>query len=576
MKYEGDLYGDGHNANLLVGIDQFGRTFHAVTGEKQNREVGIFYFLWMGQPFGDNIYNTRELIEKYGISKVLLEKDEICPEGQPYYWDEPLWGYYNSGDEWVIRKQIELLTLAGIDFLVFDTTNTLTYPSVYKKVMRVISEYRSEGWEAPQIVFYTHSRSIQTINGLYNEIYSQNLYPDSWYRVNGKPMIIGYASAEMDIREAKSRSDTSYHPEDLSAELQEFFYIREARWPNDPVTENSFPYTEWQYPQPMNGNMMSVSVATHPMVPFSFSLTHENWCNWGRGYDVETGKNISADILEGTFFQSQWDTVLKNDPELVFVTGWNEWIAFKSAYGGEYMLCDNVDLEYSRDIEMMKGGYNDAYFIQMIQNLRAYKYDSFDSYYVEPEAKTINLDAGKEQWNEVKTVYRDVGKANVKRDSYGSSKTIRYTADPARNNLQEIKVSFDSESLYFLIRTDGEITEPKGENWMNLFLGTGSPAQKGWEGYEYVVNRSRNGNIADIEILSADFSGKKCAEAEFVCDGDTLQIKIPRKDVGLAEKNAFYFKIADDVETPSDIMSYYTSGSSMPMGRLSYQYFMGK
>ena len=576
MKYEGDLYGDGYNSNMLVGIDQFGRTFRPITGDKENRDVGIFFFLWLGQPFGDNIYNNRELFEKYGVSKVLLESDSICPEGQPYFWDEPLWGYYNSADEWVIRKQIELLTLAGVDFLVFDTTNTLTYSAVYKRIMKVISEYRSEGWDAPQVAFYTHSRSIQTINNLYNECYSQNIYPDSWYRVDGKPMIIGYQSAAMDIAEARSRSDKEYEPEELSKEIRDFFTIREARWPNDEVRENSFPYTEWQYPQPMNGNMMSVSVATHPMVPFSFSLTHENWCNWGRGYNVKTGKNIHEDILEGTFFQSGWDTVLKNDPELVFVTGWNEWIAFKSAYGGEYMLCDNVDLEYSRDIEMMKGGYNDAYFIQLIQNIRAYKSESFDGYYVEPEAKTIDIYAGPDQWRDIAAVYRDIGRDNIKRDSYGSSKVVRYTADPKRNNLQEIKIAFDANAIYFMIRAEDDITPPSGENWMNLLIGTGTPSLKGWEGYEYIINRERNGNTAKIEKLANDFGKMECAEAEFVLSGNLFQMKIPRSAVGLTDINSFYFKVADGVDNISDIMSYYVSGSSLPMGRLSYQYFMGK
>ncbi len=575
-EYEGDLYGDGYQMNLLVGIDQFGRTFQTVADAKENREVGIFFFLWMGQPFGADIYNTRILLEQYGISKVLLEEDAVCPAGQPYYWDEPLWGYYNSGDEWVIRKQIELLTMADIDFLVFDTTNTLTYSSVYKRILRIIEEYRNEGWDAPQVVFYTHSRSIQTINALYQELYSQNLYPEAWYRVNGKPMIIGYDSVSKDIAEAQTRSDYEYLPAPLSEEVRNFFHIREARWPNDEVNDNTFPYTEWQYPQPMNGNMMSVSVATHPMVPFSFSLTHENWCNWGRGYNVETGENVSADILTGTFFQSQWETVFDQEPELVFVTGWNEWIAFKSAYGGEYMLCDNVDLEYSRDIEMMKGGYNDAYYIQLMQNVRKYKYDSFDGYYTAPASKTIEIGGDIGQWEDVAAVYRDVGKANVKRDSYGSSKVIRYQADPKRNNLQEVKVSFDDTYLYFMVKSDADLTEAAGENWMNLLIGTGTVASKGWEGYEYVINRNRDGNTAVIERLSADYSGTACAEAEFAVSGAVFEIKIPRSAVGLAETDAFYFKIADGVETPSDIMSYYTSGSALPMGRLSYQYYIGK
>ena len=38
------------------------------------------------------------------------------------YWGEPLFGYYMTEDEWVIRRHIEMLGFADVDFLVFDTT----------------------------------------------------------------------------------------------------------------------------------------------------------------------------------------------------------------------------------------------------------------------------------------------------------------------------------------------------------------------------------------------------------------------------------------------------------------------
>ena len=37
-----------------------------------------------------------------------------------------------------------------------------------------------------------------------------------------------------------------------------------------------------------------------------------------------------------------------------------------------------------------------------------------------------------------------------------------------------------------------------------------------------------------------------------------------------------YFKAADSIEHQDDIMDYYVSGCSVPMGRLSYLYEIGK
>ena len=38
------------NCYDLVGVDQFGRSFTTVSSLRQDRQVGIFYWPWIGQP----------------------------------------------------------------------------------------------------------------------------------------------------------------------------------------------------------------------------------------------------------------------------------------------------------------------------------------------------------------------------------------------------------------------------------------------------------------------------------------------------------------------------------------------
>ena len=59
-------------------------------------------------------------------------------------------------------------------------------------------------------------------------------------------------------------------------------------------------------------------------------------------------------------------------------------------------------------------------------------------------------------------------------------------------------------------------------------------------------------------------------------DGNRMFLCVPRSLVGMQNETEFYFKAADSVATPEDIMKYYVSGSVMPMGRLSYAYKMAK
>lgn len=569
--------GNGYNSNMVVAVDQFGRTFDSIASTKSSKKVGMFFWLWIGQPYSSGIYDATKIAAMPNGNKLLYDpaslNNSISPDGQAHFWGEPLWGYYNSADEWVIRKQIEMLTFAGVDFIVFDTTNAVIYKNVYTKVLRIIEEYQKEGFNPPKVAFYTHSRSTTTVTLLYNSLYKRNQYPSTWYRVNGKPMIIGYTNTILDKQEAQSRGDSSYDPQPLSKEITDFFYFKIPQWPGDFSYDNGFPWIEWTYPQPMHGDTMSVTVASHPSVPFSSSITR-GAVNWGRGWDPATKKNISANVDKGTFFQQQWNTVFRTNPNTVFVGGWNEWIAYKQMYNGEYMLCDACSKEYSRDIEPMSGGYEDAFYIQLIQNIRKYK--GVSSTVKADPAKTINVNSGVDQWSGVETIYRDVGKANYSRNEYSATVSLKYTQAAPRNNIQEVKVAHDSNNLYFLISCENTITAYDGkQNWMNIFLSAGNPSLRGWEGYDYAINRNPKNGKTSIEKLKSDFSGTSAGEAEYTISGRYMQVKVPKSALGITSgTNSFYFKVSDGVEKASDIMNTYTTGKSLPMGRLSYKYLL--
>ena len=568
-----DIYAD--STNLLIGMDQFGRTFDVQSGT-EDKEVGMFFWLWQGphSPTQQNgNYDATKILAEYGEDVLFHQDSEVSPANQLHFWGEPLWGYYDQRDEWVVRRQMELLTDAGIDFIVFDTTNARTYKEVYMGILSVISEMIADGANPPRVAFYTHSQSLKVINELYRALYKKNIYPETWYCLDGKPLIIGYTDPEDDQREADGRGDATYYAssQELSEEILDFFTFRYPQWPNDSeVYDDGFPWIEWTYPQPMHNGVMNVSVASHPQIPMSFSITR-GLQNWGRGYNVETQQNVSEDATKGTFFQSQWETVFKEDPDIVFVDGWNEWIALKSLWDGEYMLCDAASMEFSRDIEMMKGGYNDAFYIQLIANIRQYR-GKIVTGEAESVEKSIDINGGIEQWNSVNAVYTGVALASVERNyrSAGSDSLV-YTQAAARNNIQSVSVTRDSENFYFLIECENDITG-SGENYMNLFIGTGELAQKGWEGYEYVINRTISGNESDITRLNSDFTGTKCGTARINVTGKYMQIEIPRSAIGMQESNSLYFKVAGNITNPADIMDYYVSGKSFPLGRMSYRY----
>ncbi len=562
------------NFNNVVGVDHFGRTFSFITGSRNNKQVGLFFWLWIGQPYASNIYDASKILAMPEGLKLLTsfshQDETISPNGQAHFWGEPIWGYYNSEDQWVLRKQLEMLTIAGIDFIYFDVTNALIYKNVFMKILAIIDEYQKNGFSPPKVVFYTHSRSFQTTKLIYRELYQAGHFPDTWYRINGKPVIISYTNPDDDLREAKSRGDNDYDPGVLTAEILNFFHFYRPQWPFDPVYPDGFPWVEWISPQPNHNGVMNVTVASHPNVPMSFSLTRPNeMTNWGRGWNPFTKENISENVDKGTFFQTQWDHAIATDPDMISIGGWNEWIAYKQPYWDEYVLVDAVNKEYSRDIEPMKGGYMDAFYLQMISNIRKYK--GTTGTLVSYPKVTINIAGGEEQWKDIPFTGVNINTNRFNRDAYGATTLVRYTKPAPQNLLREVKVSHDEKNVYFFIRARNNF-KPLAESTdrVNILIGVGEPGLKGWEGYEYIIGNSYTNNTVSVERLSADFRSVTNGTANFTFSNNLLQVECPKAAIGLNNNTKFYFKIATDVDEPGDIMSYYTSGSVMPLGRLSY------
>ena len=104
----------------------------------------------------------------------------------------------------------------------------------------------------------------------------------------------------------------------------------------------------------------------------------------------------------------------KDKVDNVFVTGWNEWIAIKLDLGdGKPWFVDCATEEFSRDIEPMKGGYEDAFYLQLCDNIRRYK-GKHDEVRL-PDKKTVDINGEVSQWDGVTSVYNCVTQQSVKR-----------------------------------------------------------------------------------------------------------------------------------------------------------------
>lgn len=614
-------------------VDQLGREITPMHREKTDHEryVGVFYFLWLGTHLssagvydvtklqlteegaaavGDPSYGLGEIVPNTVNAEMGYPNGMESPTNYVHWTTEPLYGYYNTADEWVITRHMELLTMADVDFIFFDTTNEYIYDtninpnfrldSTDEKnvqlsrptytVLDTILKLSQQGWDVPKVVFYTNNKSGERVQQIYDAFYASGKYDSIWFAPNGKPMIIG-------TTEDNSGTDqTGENRVDISPELQQYFDVRESQWPSQASQSNGFPWMDWSDTPSRNyyfedNKMVNVNVAQHGAMPTAYS----SYVFYGgsgnmrssRGFN-ESDYTIEEDWTAGRNMEDQWQSVFYYEDsgktvEMVTVTGWNEWLAWKyNVQEDEIRFVDNFNAQFSRDMEMDKYYYKDNFYLQLVRNVRKYKYGDVNSEGYAWQSKTASSFA---DFDDAEAVYRDFTGDAIERDFYGFDirESAReqgligtwYSDFSNRNDISLVKVLHDSGNVYFYIETLNDI-EPyaSGENWMNILIKTGaSDSSNSWEGYDYIINRSPSGNTASVEKSTGGWNWQSVGSASMTIDGNKMMVTVPLSMLGLTAENfAFEFKVADNVTNYTDIMDYYVTGDSAPIGRLRYSY----
>ena len=264
---------------------------------------------------------------------------------------------------------------------------------------------------------------------------------------------------------------------------------------------------------------------------------------------------------------------------MVTVTGWNEWHARKlspddpaSNATDHAIFVDNFNMTYSRDAEMMKGGYGDNYYMQLVRNLRAFKGNSVEGSdnVALFEKKTVSL-SDSSAWGAISRKYLDIGVSSSARDFRSVDPDLIYKEDAARNDIDYLQMASDSEYLYVAVTCKAAISPYNGtdNNWMNVYLSCGGA---GWAGYDFVINRAPGNGETSIKRISASGETTAAGKARYALSGDTVVFAVPLSALGVREKSVIGVKAADGFKAFADADAFYTHGDCAPMGRLNYAY----
>ncbi len=545
---------------------------------KRDKFVGLFYWTWHTQQAKSNPpLNVTEYLAR-DPKAVHDFKNPIWPKrNSPWFWAEPLFGYYIDTDEWVLRKHAEMLADAGVDMIIFDCTNgNITWKESYMKLCEVFTQARKDGVQTPQIAFmlpfWVSDGGKEIIREIYRDLYKPGKYKDLWFQWKGKPFIMGDPAFTETIKGQSGQSE-------LEKEMREFFTFR----PGQPVY-NKGPeksdhwgwleiYPQHGFKKNADGSFEQATVGVAQNWTRERGLTALNAVgSFGRSYTHTKGHITEPGAVNyGHNFQEQWDRALEINPELVFITGWNEWIAGRYDVWQQQTNAfpDEFDQEGSRDIEPMKGGHGDNYYYQMAANIRRFK--GLPAGLPLSSPVTIKIDGQFGEWDHVTPAFKAHKGSTIHRNSPGWG-SLFYRNNTGRNDIVLSKIARDADHIYFYVETAQPLSPRTDPGWMRLFIDTDRDKNTGWEGYDVVINRSNPGEKALVEKTDAAWNWQKAGEVEYSVSKNKLEIKVPKALLGISGEPDFEFKWSDNMQQEGEVMDFWLNGDAAPMGRGSYHY----
>lgn len=582
--YQNNLFAQPLSSDQWTATDALGRklvTYEEVGERKKNKFVVMFYWTWHQQS-NDTTYqvkNITEILRKYPYA-IKDYNHHAWGDKKPglFYWEQPLLGYYKTTDPWVLRKHAEMLADARIDAVFFDCTNgTRTWQESYEALMKTWDQAQKDGVNVPRIAFMLPfspvPNSLVSLRQLYHDVYKPCRYKNLWFIWKGKPCIMAYPDNLTDS--------------EIDNEIADFFTFRPGQpdYVNGPQRNDQWGWLE-NYPQHgyvenNNGQFEQVTVGIAQNAGpetnghcSAFNLPHTQ----GRSFSKKNGFDPRVDsYLYGWNFQEQWERAFELDPELIFITGWNEYIAGQwlpehNWTGDPFSFVDQFDWERSRDIEPNKGwgDKGDVYYLQLIDYVRKFK-GMEKPEEISPQ-KTIQI--GKlNDWEDVKPYYRHYKGNTMHRDHYGCYKAY-YINNTGRNDIAGAKVARDNYNLYFYVETAEDLSPKSDRNWMMLFIDTDRDKTTGWNGYDYIVNHVTPGSKAVVEKNVGDWwEWELVGKTRFSTKNNVLEIEIPRTMLNLSGKSInMEFKWNDNMQEVGNIMDFYINGDTAPGSRFNYIY----
>lgn len=591
-----------------VGTDDLGRSLPAYEqtgGPKPDRWVGLFYWQWHGGERWWKHYNMTEFLADKSYHTEFEVRPKNGPAHPTWYWAEPLFGYYRATDPWVMRKHLVMFADSGVDFLFLDYTNSSVYDAELAALLKVMRELKDAGVAVPKLTFFFNHQPEWKVHSMYTKWYTNPEWADMWFHWRGKPLLLGMPIT--DTTKLRPGQDPAVVPAindfftfrrtwalgiaDKDPTIWRFISDLKAKVALDPQGKPEQIVVNKSQGGPLNTNMAKGGVSA----VFGQQRTRQDYTpQWTR-----------PESARGVFIQQAWANAREKNVPMTLVTGWNEWkasvwdhkgvpwfgVPIKPPHG---YLVDQFNEEFNRDLEPMKGGYFDAYFMQFLGHMRYYKGMQKPQPVSPP--KTIQVDGNPDDWADVTPKFFDAPNDTAERDHEATAPDgkallavetdaerkklpmIRYVNKTARNDIGVTQIARDAERVYFHAKTAKPLSPATDPQWMELLIDADANPKTGWHGYDVRVNRTRTRTNQDgtsqAGVEHYDVAAKTwrpAGDATLAVGQAGIELSLPRGTFA-AGGLRFDFKWTDNLPAEATLADFYTDGDVTPNGRLNFRY----
>ena len=340
------------------------------SAQSQQKYVGVFYLVWSNLAITSSLYGS----DVYNMSSTIYSPyPDFNWWGKPAYCathgDTTIKNNYlmylnndpNQPNDSLIDYHADLLTQAGVDFIIVDETNG-PIQAIINGAIALCKRYKERidnSLPVPKIVFWVKDQT--TLTAMENQVFSTyqgTAYDTSlFFNYLGKKLLL-----VVQPDSALSATDTNQPAVPTSGDYAN--YTARHCWGLSAVGGKywCFKTNETTPPPAFNYNGQPEEMCAPVACQGSYMTTD--------GVNPTSG---AQGRQNGTFFDTYVEAAKTVQPKFLFVYSWNEWTAQNLGTQSTPKFVDQWREEYSSDIEPMEGGHTDQYYQLMKTKIGEFK-----------------------------------------------------------------------------------------------------------------------------------------------------------------------------------------------------------